>query len=200
MKQTLDVAPAPKVGQPYRKWDGNGEFDVIVVGSGIGALTTAALLAKRAAKRVLVLERHYTAGGYTHVFKRPGYEWDVGVHYVGEFHCPGSELTAIFDYVGNGGVEWAPVGDVYDRIAIGDETYDFVTGADRLQSCLKARFPGEERAIDRYFELVQYTVRATPHFFMEKALPSAIAWVGGHMLRASFCASPAARLRTCWRV
>ena len=32
----------------------------------------------------LVLEKHYEAGGYTHVFKRKGYEWDVGVHYIGE--------------------------------------------------------------------------------------------------------------------
>ena len=28
-------------------------------------------------------ERHYTAGGYTHVFKRRNYEWDVGIHYIG---------------------------------------------------------------------------------------------------------------------
>ena len=33
---------------------------------------------------VLVLEQHYVPGGFTHMFKRPGYEWDVGVHYVGE--------------------------------------------------------------------------------------------------------------------
>tara|TARA_R110002167_G_scaffold298459_1_gene502762 strand:- start:1351 stop:1485 length:135 start_codon:yes stop_codon:yes gene_type:complete len=32
----------------------------------------------------LVLEQHYTAGGFTHVFKRKGYEWDVGIHYIGE--------------------------------------------------------------------------------------------------------------------
>ena len=37
----------------------------------------------RDGKTVLVLERHYTAGGFTHVFKRKGYEWDVGIHYIG---------------------------------------------------------------------------------------------------------------------
>ena len=83
-----------------------------MIGSGIGALTTAALLATRARHRVLVLERHYVAGGYTHVFRRPGYEWDVGVHYVGQLHRPNSPLGAIFNEITDGRVEWASTGDV----------------------------------------------------------------------------------------
>ena len=59
------------------------KYDVIVIGSGIGSLTTATLLAK-SGKKVLILERHYTAVGFTHIFKRKNYEWDVGVHYIGE--------------------------------------------------------------------------------------------------------------------
>lgn len=38
----------------------------------------AAILAKHSGKRVLVLEFHYTPGGYTHTFRRGDYEWDVG--------------------------------------------------------------------------------------------------------------------------
>ena len=64
-------------------------FDAIVIGSGIGGLTAASLLARHAGQRVLVLERHYTAGGFTHTFHRPGYEWDVGVHYIGQVNRPG---------------------------------------------------------------------------------------------------------------
>ena len=58
----------------------NGNFDAIVIGSGAGGLGVAALLAKLAHKRALVLERHYTVGGFTHSFTRPGFVWDVGVH------------------------------------------------------------------------------------------------------------------------
>ncbi len=65
----------------YKQRPPDGEWDAIMIGSGMGALAAAALLALRAGKRVLVLERHYTAGGFTHVFHRPGYDWDVGVHY-----------------------------------------------------------------------------------------------------------------------
>jgi all-trans-retinol 13,14-reductase len=66
-----------------RKHELEKKYDTIVIGSGIGGLTVAALLAKEGEK-VLVLERHYTAGGFTHVFTRKGYEWDVGIHHIGE--------------------------------------------------------------------------------------------------------------------
>ena len=39
-------------------------YDVVIIGSGMGGLTTAAILSKEG-KKVLVLERHYTAGGFT---------------------------------------------------------------------------------------------------------------------------------------
>src|SRR5271155_5144831 len=108
-------------------------WDAIVIGSGIGGLTAAALLAKHSGKRVLVLERHYTAGGYTHSFNRPGYAWDVGVHYIGDLQDPASPLRAAFDHLTGGQLEWAPMPDVYDRIIMGGRTFDFPTGRERLR-------------------------------------------------------------------
>jgi all-trans-retinol 13,14-reductase len=72
----------------YQQQTLDDRWDAIVIGSGIGGLTAAALLSKYASRKVLVLERHYTAGGYTHSFRRPGYSWDVGVHYVGDCKIP----------------------------------------------------------------------------------------------------------------
>jgi phytoene dehydrogenase-like protein len=56
------------------------EYDVAIVGSGIGGLSCGALLAKRGLK-VLVLEQHYLAGGYCTSFPRKGHStFDAGVH------------------------------------------------------------------------------------------------------------------------
>jgi len=55
------------------------KMDIVVIGSGIGGLTAAALLAK-AGRQVLVLEQHDRAGGYAHGFKRKKYTFDAGVH------------------------------------------------------------------------------------------------------------------------
>jgi prolycopene isomerase len=57
-------------------------YDAIVVGSGIGGLTSAALLA-RSGLDVLVIERHDRVGGYGHSFRRGRYLFDSAVHLVG---------------------------------------------------------------------------------------------------------------------
>ena len=58
------------------------DVDVAIIGSGIGALSTASILS-RCGYKVVVFEQHYTIGGSTHMYKDAGYEFDVGVHYVG---------------------------------------------------------------------------------------------------------------------
>ena len=60
------------------------EFDVIVIGSGMGGMTTAAALS-RFDHKVLLLEQAQMIGGLTHAFSRNRFSWDVGLHYCGSF-------------------------------------------------------------------------------------------------------------------
>jgi all-trans-retinol 13,14-reductase len=154
----------------YKKEHLNEPYDAIVIGSGIGGTSVAAILAK-AGKKVLVLERHYTAGGFTHTFQRKGYEWDVGVHYIGEVHRKNSTLRKIFDYITGKNLQWAFMGEVYDKIIFGDESYEFISGTERFKERLYEYFPEEKQAIDQYLALVYQAASATKGFFMEKALP-----------------------------
>ena len=57
------------------------QIDVIVIGSGISGLTSAAILSK-IGKKVLVIEQHYVAGGNLHAFTDKGYEFETGLHYI----------------------------------------------------------------------------------------------------------------------
>jgi all-trans-retinol 13,14-reductase len=161
-------------------------WDAIVIGSGIGGLATAALLSKHAGKRVLVLERHYTAGGYTHAFRRPGYQWDVGVHYIGEVHDPSSQLRALFDHLSDGQLQWQSLPDVYDRVIMGGNTFEFPSGRERLREQLKRYFPKESSATDRYIDAVISTQKAVSLYFAEKAIPRPVARVAGGLMRARF--------------
>ena len=150
------------------------KWDAIFVGSGPGSLTAAAMLA-RAGQRVLVLERHYEVGGFSHTFKRKGYEWDVGVHYIGVVHKERGVERRLFDYVSDGRIAWAPMGEPYDRAIIDGEVYDFVPGAENQLDLWCSYFPDERAAIHRYWEMVRECARAAQPFFGQRALPG---WIG----------------------
>ncbi|MDH3744026.1 MAG: NAD(P)/FAD-dependent oxidoreductase, partial [Acidobacteriota bacterium] len=175
-----------RVGQSYRRHPPQGKFDAIVIGSGVGGLTAAALLAKHAGKRVLVLERHYMPGGFTHVFRRRGYEWDVGVHYIGGMGSRRSGARRLFDHLSDGSLKWASMGDVYDRIILGDRSYDYVTGPDRFTAQMKQYFPSGAEAIDRYMEMVHKAEKASQLYFAEKAVPGSVSFVAGPLMRKAY--------------
>src|SRR5690606_25357841 len=112
-----------RIGKRYRANRLQGPYDAVVIGSGIGGLTAAALLSQ-AGKKVLVLEQHYTAGGYTHSYDRNGYEWDVGVHYIGDM---GTNTLArkVMDRISGNRLHWAPMEDCDDRGYYGEDNFDY---------------------------------------------------------------------------
>ncbi len=175
-----------RVGEIYRKWKDDGPFDAVVIGSGIGGLGVAALLAKHAGKRVLVLERHTKAGGFTHTFGREDWDWDVGLHYIGQVHNRGSLLRRLFDEVTDGALEWEPMGEVYDTAVIGGERFEYVTGREAWRERMVSYFPREAEAVDRYLALVREAVSSSRSFFAEKAVPSMVSSLAGPWMRRSF--------------
>jgi len=175
-----------QTGQSYKQHSVNGPFDAIVIGSGIGGLTAAALLAKHAGKKVLVLERHYASGGFTHVFHRRDYEWDVGVHYIGQVNSPHFTTRAAFDHITEERLRWNPMPDVYDRIIIAGRKYDFPSGIERFRERMKQYFPDEVAAIDGYIAAVCAAVAASSMYFAQKAIPAPIARLIGPLMSRRF--------------
>lgn len=163
-----------RVGRRYRANRLDGPYDAIVIGSGIGGLTTAACLSKQG-KKVVVLEQHYTAGGFTHSYDRNGYEWDVGVHYIGDMGAKHTLARRLFDYVTDGKLQWAAMDDHYDRLFIGDRQIDLVAGPEAFAREMKRQFPGEEQAIDRYLDYLSQVAKAMPGVTLAKVLPNLLA-------------------------
>jgi all-trans-retinol 13,14-reductase len=149
----------------------DAHYDAIIIGSGIGGLTTASLLAQLHKKRVLILERHFKLGGFTHTFARKGkYEWDVGLHYVGGVE-KGEVARAVFDLITDGRLDWKAMPAVYDRLVFPDLTFDVRAGAENLKADLVARFPSERPSIDRYFKALKKANRWLAVYSVTQALP-----------------------------
>jgi len=157
-----------RIGYRYRPKRLAEQYDAIVIGSGMGGLSTAALLSELGWK-VCVLEQHYTAGGYTHSYERNGYEWDVGVHYIGDVGTE-TRTKKMFDFLSDGKLEWAPMDPEYDRFYVGDKVYTAVAGRQEFQDNLVRQFPREEEAIGRYMQLLKQVSGAMYALSMERAL------------------------------
>lgn len=129
-------------------------YDAIVIGSGIGGLTTASLLARLGKKRVLVMERHFKVGGFTHIFKRQGFHWDVGIHYVGGMQ-QGGMLRYLIDFLTDKKVDWNQMPNPFERFIYPDFSFDVYYPEERYRFDLTEKFPSEKKAIDQYFEDVK---------------------------------------------
>uniref|UniRef100_H3AY50 Retinol saturase, tandem duplicate 2 n=1 Tax=Latimeria chalumnae TaxID=7897 RepID=H3AY50_LATCH len=131
-------------------------LDAIVIGSGIGG-SLAALLAK-AGKKVLMLEQHDQAGGCCHTFIDKGFEFDTGLHYVGEMH-EFSPLQIALDQITDGQLQWANMENNFDTLILGDKKtgcrYRFYSGKPKYVESLKSQFPYEKEATDKFFKLVK---------------------------------------------
>ncbi|XP_022528563.2 all-trans-retinol 13,14-reductase [Astyanax mexicanus] len=152
-------------------------LDAIVVGSGVGGLGVAVMLAK-VGKKVLVLEQHGKAGGCCHTFSEKGYEFDIGIHYIGDL-LENEPLRCISDQLTNGQLQWAKLDNPFDKVVLGPpenrRIYQMYYGRDRFTRELKKCFPGEEKAIDEFVDLVKKCAESVWTMGALKLIPAPIA-------------------------
>lgn len=133
-------------------------FDAIVIGSGIGGLTTAALLTRMAGMRVLVLERSLEPGGCTRTFRRDGASWNVGLHHVGEMQ-PGTHMRSVSDVISCGELRWNRLSEDFQRLVYPNFEFQVPANRAEFRRRLLAEFPEEAAAIRRYVKDVRRTAQ-----------------------------------------
>lgn len=132
------------------------KYDAIIIGGGLGGLTTAAMLSKEGLS-VCVLEQHFVIGGCLQSFQRNGRTLDTGMHYVGSM-SEGQILHQYFKYLGivdslkmqrldeNG----------FDQFHFNDGScYSHAMGIDNFIDRLSSSFPEERKGIKSLCQTLQ---------------------------------------------
>ncbi len=128
----------------------DGHFDLVVVGSGMGGLTCALILAKEGFK-VCVLEQHYRPGGCLHRFFRKRVPFDTGFHYLGGVGKDGT-MAKYLRFLGVADqLHWHDLDpDGFDVLEFPGYQFKVPTGWPALKQRLHDEFPKEKHAIDTY--------------------------------------------------
>ncbi|HTD40580.1 MAG TPA: NAD(P)/FAD-dependent oxidoreductase [Mucilaginibacter sp.] len=127
-------------------------FDILIIGSGMGGLVCADILGKEGFK-VCVVEKNKQIGGSLQTYARDKVIFDSGVHYLGGL-AKGQNLYQIFKYLGIMDKLKLQLQDVdaFDKILIeGDDTeYALAQGYENFINKLLVHFPDEEKALRAY--------------------------------------------------
>ena len=127
-------------------------IDVVVVGAGTGGLTAAAYLAA-AGRRVTVVDRGYQPGGHGSVFTREGYEFDIGLHYLGSARTGEPATKPLLDPLGVE-ITYLPLEPTDTVVTADGQRFEVLRGLDAFREALHAALPGEQDALDRYLRLI----------------------------------------------
>jgi len=131
------------------------KYDVAIIGSGLGGLQCAYILAKEG-YNVCVLEKNRVLGGCLQTFSRCGTVFDTGMHYIGGMD-EGQILHKLFNYFDlNSKLKLMRLdNDGYDIIRYNDKDYKFAMGYENFTETMSAQFPNERQAIEKYVSMVK---------------------------------------------
>ena len=140
------------------------KYDVVIIGSGMGGLCCAYILAKEG-KHVCVIEKNRQIGGSLQIYSREKTVFETGVHYLGAME-EGQNLNTFFKYFGlmkdlklqkldeNG----------YDLISFKDDDkhYPHAQGYENFVEQLAAIFPHERAALNLYIQKIKEVCDSFP--------------------------------------
>jgi phytoene dehydrogenase-like protein len=164
------------------------DHPIVIIGGGIGGLSTAIILAKLGYPAILI-ERNHHPGGMMRSYPRGGIDCDVGVHYLGALD-KGQVLRRCFDFLGVAPhIPLTRMGasGIIDRYLFekpfgGPSMFDLPTGFDAYEDNLKNAFPKESTQIESFMDLLRRSAQQLndldflysdhpSEFFIEQAEP-----------------------------
>jgi phytoene dehydrogenase-like protein len=155
----------------------DAHYDVVVIGSGVGGLIAANLLARDGAK-VLLAEQHYMVGGFCSTFRRGGFTFDAATHFYPLLGNPDTLTGQLLVQLGveTGWVKMDPV-----------DTFHFPDGScfavpaslDEYLAKLRGEFPHQAAALDGFFaEVREAYLLGLLYYFRGRETPRLAPYLG----------------------
>ncbi|KMO78037.1 phytoene desaturase family protein [Mycolicibacterium chlorophenolicum] len=129
------------------------DAEAIVIGAGTGGLTAAAYLAALG-RRVVVVDRQPMPGGNTASFTHDGYEFDIGLHYLGGWAGSHPGLRAVLEPLGIDLHYRELDPDGFDELLFDDMAFRVPRGVEEFRARLHEQFPEERERIDRHLRRI----------------------------------------------
>jgi len=142
---------------------------VIIIGSGLGGLTTGYILSKNGYK-VSILEKNAQFGGCLQTFTRSGIVFETGMHYIGSMD-EGQVLYNFFNYLSLlPDIQLSPLDKMaYDIISIEGKRFSFANGDENFVETLAQDFPAERKNLIHYRKTIQNVAGNSPLYSFRKS-------------------------------
>lgn len=165
----------------------SGTYDVVIIGSGLGGMLSAVMLA-RSGMKVCVLEKNKQIGGCLQTFSLQKKVFDSCVHYIGGMG-EGHTLHRIFRYAGIMDKLQLKALDEngFDRIVFGKESilYPQATGPEQFIEQLLPFFPQERVSLQQYIRTLSEVTARFPLYGLRMGSSEEKAGVTGWELTAT---------------
>ena len=130
----------------------------IIIGSGLGGLTTGVILARNGYD-VTVVEQHYQIGGCLQCFSRKGAKFETGMHFIGSA-LPGQTLHQLLRFFNLQDLKLSmldPSG--YDIVSLAGEKFRFANGRAPFIEQMAQYFPKEKDNLVKYYDIIESIAR-----------------------------------------
>ena len=146
--------------------------DAIVIGSGIGGLGIASILAQKKNHRVLLLEAQKTPGGCTHCHELGGFEFNSGIDSIGDMdpRIGRGLFRPTIDFITGGKLQWAKMPDVHEICAFGDDVYKWYSSAEQNIEWVEREMP-DQGDVRKYYRLEEQIEKSAWSWGLSKLLP-----------------------------
>lgn len=134
----------------------------VIIGSGLGGLSTGVILAKNGYE-VTILEQASQVGGCLQCFSRDGVKFETGMHFIGSLDND-QVLSHYFNYLGiKDKVQFNRLNpQAYDVVSLQGERFAFPNGREAFIERFAQRFPSQRENLVRYCDLVEKVASLSP--------------------------------------